>query len=270
MSRPGPGRQYHLRCAPGDVGGYVLLPGDPGRVELIAARLEAARPVASNREFTTWSGALAGVPVSVTSTGIGGPSTAIAVEELCALGAHTLVRVGTCGGMQPGQRHGDLVVARAAVRDEGTSHQYLPAAWPATADSDVVSALREAALVQGVGVHVGTVQSKDSFYAEVDPEAMPAGAELRRRSEAWRRAGVLASEMECAALFTVAAVRRARAGALLGIVNLAPPVAEMPEPDRLPIGALLDAAVGAVRLLIERDARQARPAAGGSLSRPRR
>ena len=246
-------RVYHLQCAPGDVGGYVLLPGDPGRVPLIAERLDGARQIASHREYATWTGELAGVPVSVTSTGIGGPSTAIAVEELCTLGAHTLVRVGTCGGMQAGQRNGDLVVPQAAVRDEGTSRQYAPIAWPAVAHLDVVDALREAAAAASVTAHIGVVQSKDSFYGEMEPARMPVASELLARWEAWTRLGVLASEMECATLFTVAVTRGARAGAVLGIVNATPLHEAMPEPRELPIGPLVRVAVEAVRRLIAAD-----------------
>ncbi|HEY2705239.1 MAG TPA: uridine phosphorylase [Candidatus Dormibacteraeota bacterium] len=249
MSDPA-GRQYHLACGPGDVGGHVLLPGDPGRCERIAAHLDGAALVAANREYTTWTGTLEGEAVSVTSTGIGGPSTAIAVEELCNLGAHTLIRVGSCGAMQPGLRLGDVIVAQAAVRDEGTSLQYIPLAWPAVAHLDIVDALRAAATAAGVRHHTGTVQSKDSFYGEMEPDRMPIAAELRARWEAWVRAGVLASEMECAALLTVAAVRRVRAGAALAVVNAAPTVDAMPDPTRLPIDALVEVAVDAVRRLI--------------------
>ena len=248
MSDPA-GRQYHLACGPGDVGGYVLLPGDPGRCEPIAARLDGAALVAANREYTTWTGTLEGTAVSVTSTGIGGPSAAIAVEELCNLGAHTLIRVGSCGAMQPGLRLGDVIVAQAAVRDEGTSAQYVPLAWPAVAHLDIVDALRAAAAAAGVRHHVGTVQSKDSFYGEMDPGRMPIAAELQARWTAWVRAGVLASEMECAALLTVAAVRRVRAGAALAVVNAAPTVDAMPDPSRLPLDAVIEVAVEAVRRL---------------------
>ncbi|HET9051796.1 MAG TPA: nucleoside phosphorylase [Candidatus Dormibacteraeota bacterium] len=248
------GRRYHLRCGPGDVGGYVLLPGDPGRVPLLAGRLDGARPVAANREFTTWTGALGGVPVSVTSTGIGGPSAAIAVEELCDLGAHTLLRVGTCGAMQPFLRIGDLVIPQAAVRDEGTSHQYVPGGWPAVAHLEVVDALRAAARASGAGWHAGVVQSKDGFYSEMEPERMPAAAALLAHREACTRIGVLASEMECAAVFTVAATRRVRAGAVLAVVNVTPAHDAMPSPDDLPIDRLLDVAVAAVRALVEADA----------------
>jgi uridine phosphorylase len=243
-------RQYHLACGPGDVGGYVLLPGDPGRCERIAAHLDGATLIAANREYTTWTGRLEGVAVSVTSTGIGGPSAAIAVVELCNLGAHTLLRVGTCGAMQPGLRLGDVIVVQAAVRDEGTSAQYVPLAWPAVAHIDTVDALRAAAAAAGVRHHVGTVQSKDSFYGEMEPGRMPASADLEARWLAWIRSGVLASEMECAAVFTAAAVRGVRAGAALAVVNAAPTVEAMPDPGRLPIDALVDVAVDAVRRMI--------------------
>lgn len=247
---PAPGRPHHLQVSAGELGGYVLLPGDPGRVEPLARRLEEARPVAANREFTTWTGRLGGVMVSVTSTGIGGPSAAIAVEELCSLGAHTLVRVGTCGGMQPGVGVGDLVVAQAAVRDEGTSAQYVPAGWPATAHVAVLDALRGAAAAAGRRFHVGTVQSKDSFYGEMEPGRMPVAAELEARWRAWIAAGVLASEMECAAVFTVAAVRGVRAGAVLACVNATPVTTAMPAPGAVPLDGLLEVAVDAVRRLV--------------------
>jgi uridine phosphorylase len=247
------GRQYHLQCGPGDVGGYVLTPGDPARCARIAERLDEARLVAANREFTTWTGRLDGVPVSATSTGIGGPSAAIAVEELCNLGAHTLLRVGTCGGMQPQVRWGDLVVASAAVRDEGTTAQYVPAGYPAVAHGDAVHALRAAAADRVGPHHVGVVQSKDSFYGEMEPGRMPVAADLQARWEGWIRAGVLASEMECATLFVVAAVRRVRAGAVLVCVNETPLQRQMPPPAELPLDALLDTAVAALRQLIARD-----------------
>ncbi|HEV7678203.1 MAG TPA: nucleoside phosphorylase [Candidatus Dormibacteraeota bacterium] len=254
------GRQYHLQCAPGEVGGYVLLPGDPARCALIAERFSDARLVASNREFTTWSGTLDGVQVSACSTGIGGPSAAIACEELCNLGAHTLIRVGTCGGMQPAVRWGQLVVAQAAVRDEGTTAQYVPAGYPAVAHVVVVDALRAAAAARGGVVHhVGLVQTKDSFYGEMEPERMPVAVQLKSAWDAWIRAGVLASEMECATVFVVAAVRGVRAGAVLVCVNETPLTREMPPPSELPLGDLLDTGVDAVRRLIALDTAPQRP-----------
>lgn len=236
------GRQYHLQIRPGDVGRYVLLPGDPGRVPRIAVHLEDARLVAQHREYTTYTGTLLGEKVSVTSTGIGGPSTAIAVEELVAVGADTLIRVGTSGSMQDFVQPGDLCIAAAAVRDEGTTQQYVPLAFPAVADMDVTLALRDAAQRRGLRHHVGVSHSKDSFYAEVTPERMPIAPRLRDRWRAWVRAGVICSEMEAAALFVVSQVLGVRAGAIM----LAITVGE-PQDD------LILTAVEAVRILVERD-----------------
>ena len=209
------GRAYHIRCRPGDVGRYVLLPGDPGRVPQIAAWLDDAREVARNREYVVFTGSLDGVPVSVCSTGIGCPSAAIAVEELLHCGADTFLRVGTSGRMQPGMSPGDLVVATAAVRDEGTSQQYLPLAFPAVAHPAVVQALTTACAEQGAPFRVGVVHSKDSFYGEVAPEGMPLARTLQDRWQAWVAGGALCSEMESSTIFVVASVRGARAGALM-------------------------------------------------------
>ena len=211
------GRQYHIACRPGDIGRYVLLPGDPGRVPLIASFLDAPRPVAQNREFVTYTGALDGEPVSVCSTGIGAPSTAIAVEELVAIGADTFIRVGRSGGLQPHLEVGSIVVATGAVRDEGTSRAYLPIEFPAVAELGVVNALVAAAAALGLVHHHGIIESKDSFYAEVRPESMPIAEELEARWRAYRRAGVLCSEMEAAALFTIASARHVRAGCVVQI-----------------------------------------------------
>ena len=213
---------YHIGCGRGDVGRYVLLPGDPGRCALIAGYFDDARLVAQHREYTTYTGSLLGERVSVTSTGIGCPSTAIAVEELVAIGADTFVRVGTSGGMQPDMRLGDLAIISAAIRDEGTSRQYMPLAFPAVADLDVTLALREAAVRRGVRCHVGVGQSKDSFYGEVDPERMPIADELKQRWHAWVAGGALCSEMEAATLFVVASVLGVRAGGVMRISGLVP------------------------------------------------
>ena len=248
-------RQYHLQLEPGQSGEYVLLPGDPGRSQRIAERLDGARKVAANREFTTYAGSLDGVPVSVTSTGIGGPSTAIAVEELIKLGARTLLRVGTCGALQPGLGFGEVVVAQAAARGDGTPDHYAPAGFPAVADLDVVLALREAAGAAGHRCHVGVVLSNDAFYAEMEPERFPLEASIRDGWRAWARAGCLAAEMETATLFTVARVRRVRAGAVLAVIDQAAAgIGGMPDPHRLPLDAAVDTAIGALRRLIARDA----------------
>lgn len=236
------GRQYHLRLRRGDVGRYVLLPGDPERVPIIASLLDEARPVARHREYNTYTGSLLGEPVSVVSTGIGGPSTAIAVEELVAIGADTFVRVGSAGAVQDFVAEGDLVIATGAVRDEGTSQQYMPLAFPALADLEVTLALRDAARRLDVRHHLGPVHSKDSFYSEVSPDRMPIAPRLRDNWRAWREGGVLCSEMESATIFVLASVLKARAGGLMVVIG-----------NHVHLDNLLKVAVEAVRLLVERD-----------------
>ena len=135
--------QYHLQIHNGQVGKYVILPGDPKRCEKIAAYFEHPVLIADSREFVTYTGTLEGETVSVTSTGIGGPSAAIAMEELFKAGAHTFIRVGTCGGIETEVQSGDLVIATGAVRAEGTSREYAPIEYPAVANLDVICALRE-------------------------------------------------------------------------------------------------------------------------------
>jgi uridine phosphorylase len=208
-------KQYHIQCEQGDVGRYCILPGDPGRCAKIAEYLDQSRLIASNREFTTYTGYLGGKKVSVTSTGIGGPSAAIALEELTAVGADTFIRVGTCGGIYREVNAGDAVIAMSAVRQEGTSLHYAPDEYPATADFTLTAALYDAARRLEIPVHVGVVQSKDSFYGQHQPERMPVAAALLEKWEAWKRLGVLASEMEAAALFTAAAALGVRCAAVL-------------------------------------------------------
>ena len=210
--------QYHIQCGPGDVGRYCILPGDPGRCERIAACFDRPAKVGSNREFTTYTGTLLGEMVSVCSTGIGGPSAVIAMEELHSLGADTFVRVGTCGGIALKVRAGDVVVATGAVRYEGTSREYAPIEFPAVADFGVQCALVEAAKALGKPWHAGVVQCKDSFYGQHSPERMPVAQELLCKWEAWKRLGVLASEMESAALFTCAAALGVRCGSCFHVI----------------------------------------------------
>lgn len=207
------GLQYHLKIRKGDVGRYVILPGDPKRCKKIAEHFEDARLVADNREFITYTGFLNGEKVSVTSTGIGGPSAAIALEELVACGADTFIRVGTCGGIDLSVKGGDLVIATGAIRMEGTSREYAPIEFPAVADFEVAWALMEAAKELGYQSHMGVVQSKDSFFGQHSPERMPVSYELMNKWEAWKRMGCKASEMESAALFIVAAHLGVRCGA---------------------------------------------------------
>lgn len=211
-------RQYHIQVAKDEVGRYVILPGDPKRCVKIAQYFDNPVLIADNREYITYTGTLDGVKVSVTSTGIGGPSASIAMEELYRCGADTFVRIGTCGGMQTEIKSGDIVIATAAVRMEGTSREYAPIEYPAVANLDVTNALVEAAKEKGFIYHTGVVQSKDSFYGQHEPEAMPAGYGLINKWEAWKRMGCLASEMESAALFIVAGKLRARMGSCLFVL----------------------------------------------------
>ena len=206
---------YHLQMKKGDVGRYVLLPGDPGRCEQIASYLDDPHLVAYNREYKTYTGTLLGEKVSVTSTGIGGPSAAIAVEELVKIGADTFIRVGTCGGMNANVIPGSIVVANSAIRAEGTSREYLPIEFPAVADHQVTCALEAAAKSLNLPCKVGVVQCKDSFYGQHEPEAQPISDDLLRRWSAWIRGGCLASEMESAALFALGSCRSVRTGTVL-------------------------------------------------------
>lgn len=248
--------QHHVGLRRGDVGRYVLLPGDPGRCERIASRFDNPRKVAVNREYETWTGTLGGVPVSVTSTGIGCPSAAIAVEELVRCGADTFIRVGTSGGMQPGMVTGELAIVTAAIRDEGTSRQYLPIEYPALADLDVVLALREAARRTGARARAGVSQSKDSFYSEVEPDRMPVAPELREAWNAYIGGGAISSEMEASAIFIVAAIQRVRAGGVMVCVGN-PDMSDEEVAASMAgftLDPLIDTAVEALRVLIERDA----------------
>ncbi len=215
----GTGIQYHLHIKKGDVGRYVILPGDPKRVPLIAKHLENASFVADSREFVTYTGYLEGEKVSVTSTGIGGPSASIAVEELYKCGADTFIRMGTCGGIALPVIGGDVVIATGAIRMEGTSKEYAPIEFPAVSDFTVTYALRKAAEELGFKYHLGVVECKDSFYGQHEPDVMPVSYELNAKWEAWKRLGTLASEMESAALFTVAAHLGARAGSEFFVVG---------------------------------------------------
>lgn len=194
---------------------WALLPGDPGRCEKIARCLEQPAFVASSREFTTWRGMLDGETVLVTSTGIGGPSASIAMWELAQLGVENFIRVGTCGGMQTEVLPGDLILPTGAIRMEGTSREFLPAEYPAVPDFSLLRALAKCAGQSGRRWHAGPVQSKDSFYGQHSPERMPVAERLTQNWKAYCRAGALASEMECAALFCCAAALGVRAAAVL-------------------------------------------------------
>ena len=249
-----PNMEFHLKIKSGDIGRYVILPGDPGRCKKIAALFDNPVKIASNREFTTYTGTLDGVPVSVCSTGIGVPSAAIALEELVHCGADTFIRVGTSGGMQPDVLGGDLVIATGAVRMDGTGAEYAPIEYPATPHFDVVQALHQAATQAGHRFHTGVVQCKDSFYGQHEPENMPVSAELEQKWNAWLGCGALASEMESATLFIVGAVRRVRVGTILLVLgNQTRRAMGLEDIQVHDTTACVQTAVQALRLLIASD-----------------
>lgn len=251
--------RFHLKTRKGDIGRYVILPGDPGRVPKIAAKLDNAKLIASNREYTTYTGYLDGEMVSVCSTGIGGPSAAIAVEELIQCGADTFIRVGTSGGIDLKVVGGDLLIASAAIRSEGTSHEYIPDDYPAVADFDVVCALKAAADEistdeDGNRAHVGVVHSKDNFYGEIDPKNTAVPEKLCSAWEGYLKCGCLTSEMEAAAIFSVALLRRVRAGAVLtALWNVERTNAGLPDKRCDSSERAINCAVGAIRRLIIAD-----------------
>ena len=246
-------RKYHVGLAPGEIGGYVLMPGDPFRTELIARHLEGATEKAFTREYRTFTGAVDGVPVSTTSSGIGGPSAAIAVEELSELGAHTFLRVGTCGAAQPGIKMGELVIATGSVRSEGTPDAYVPREYPAIAHPDVVNALVAAAQAAGVRHHLGVIRSVDALYSDLIPARMPRKEELELELQMWSRAGVVANDMESSTIMIVSSLRRLRAGVILLCVDELG-AGEIHHLDPSYMDRMLKVAVEAIRLLVQRDA----------------
>ena len=211
-------KQFHIQCVEGDVGKYVILPGDPGRCEAIARHFDNPVHIGMNREYNIWTGTLLGEKVSVCSTGIGGPSAAIAMEELVKIGADTFLRTGTCGGIHLDVKPGDIVVATGAVRYEHTSLEYAPIEYPAVADFELTAALKQASEALGFDTHTGNVQCKASFYGQHSPEASPVYYELQHKWESWKRLGVKASEMESAALFVVANALHVRCGSCFHVI----------------------------------------------------
>jgi uridine phosphorylase len=245
-------RKYHVGLRQGEVGSYVLIPGDPFRTKLIAEHLEGAEEKAWSREYRTFTGHIGGTLVSTCSSGIGGPSMAIAVEELGELGVHTFLRVGTCGAAQPGIHLGDLVIATGAVRSEGTPDGYVPREYPAIASHQVLRACIEAAEAAGVPHHLGLIRSVDALYSDLLPERMPRPHELRAELEMWTRAGVAANDMESSTLMIVSALRGWRAGVVLLCVDELGS-GEIHHLDPAYMHRMLDVAVDAVRRLIEMD-----------------
>ena len=242
---------YHIGMDDSHGAKYVILPGDPGRVEKIASHLDNPRFYHQNREYTTWLGELENQTVMVMSTGMGGPSTAIGVEELFQTGVHTFVRIGTCGGMADQVIGGDVVIATGAIRQDGTTKEYVPIEFPAVADLSVVNALVQGAKNMGVQWHAGVVQCKDSFYGQHSPDRMPLSYELKDKWQAWVKAGCLASEMESATLFIVAQILRARAGSVFSVVwNQERAAKGLSNPQNHDTEIAIRTAIEAVRLLI--------------------
>ena len=250
-------KQYHIQVGEGEVGRYVIMPGDPKRCEKIAKYFDNPQFVSDSREYVTYTGYLNGEKVSVTSTGIGGPSAAIAMEELVKVGADTFVRIGTCGGMQLDVKSGDVVIANGAIRMEGTSREYAPIEFPAVPDIYVTNALMDAAKDLQLPYHVGVVQCKDSFYGQHSPEMMPVDYELIPKWNAWKKLGCLASEMESAALFCVGSARNVRVGScFLVMANQEREAAGLDNPVIHDTDMAIRVAVEAIKKLIEADKRK--------------
>ena len=249
-----PDRQYHIQVAKGEVGRYVLLPGDPKRCAKIAKYFDDPVLIADSREYITYTGTVDGVKVSVTSTGIGGPSAAIALEELTNCGADTFIRVGTCGGMQEEVLSGDLVIASGAIRMDGTSREYAPPEYPAVGDYEILKALEEAADNLGMRHHVGVVHCKDAFYGQHNPELLPQSQVLLQKWDAYLRLGCLASEMESATLFIVGGYRKVRTGTvLLTMANQTRAKMGLSNPIVHDTDGAIRTAIEAVRVLIRKD-----------------
>lgn len=249
-------KQFHIRCKEGDVGRYCILPGDPGRCEAIAAYFDNPKLISQNREYTVYTGTLLGEKVTVCSTGIGGPSASIAMEELHNIGADTFIRVGTCGGIDLDVESGDVVIASGAIRFEHTSCEYAPIEYPAVANYEVLTALVEAASAMGKKHHVGVVQCKDAFYGQHSPAKMPVSYELLAKWEAWKRLHVKASEMESAALFVVADALGCRCGSAFHVIwNQERESAGLDQKMTEDTSTAIQVGVEALKLLIERDRR---------------
>jgi uridine phosphorylase len=197
--------QPHIMCGIGDVAKYALISGDPKRVEKVASMFDKNRKVGDYRGFVTYTGSVNGIEVSACSTGIGCPSAAIVVEELANIGVKTFIRVGTTGSLQRDVKVGDIVIASAAVRGDGTSRRYVPVEYPAVADFNVTKALLEAGQKSERRTHFGFVLTSDAFYGDTDT--------LKR----WSMSNVLSVEMECSSIFTIATLRRLRAGAIMAV-----------------------------------------------------
>ena len=251
------GEQYHIGLKEGDAGKYVILPGDPKRCKKIAEYFDNAELIADRREYTTYTGYLNGEKVTVTSTGIGGPSASIALEELVKIGAEKFIRVGTCGGIDINVKGGDIVVATGAVRMEGTSKEYAPIEFPAVADLDITNALVEACKKLNNPFHTGIVQCKDSFYGQHSPEKSPVSYDLINKWEAWKRLGCKASEMESAALLVVGSALNVKVGSVfLTVANQEREKLNLDNPVIHDTDKAIKTAIEALKILIEKDKNQ--------------
>ena len=252
-------KQFHIACAQGDIGRYCILPGDPGRVPAIAALFDDAKQIAYNREFNVWTGTLLGEKVTACSTGIGGPSASIAMEELHKCGADTFIRTGNCGGIDLNVQSGDVVVATGAIRYEHTSQEYAPLEFPAVPDFQITNCLVRTTQELGLPLHTGIVQCKDSFYGQHDPAASPVYYELQQKWESWKRLVVKASEMESAALFVVAAALGCRCGSCFHVVwNQEREAAGLDQKMSEDTSSSVKVSVEALKLLIEADRKAGR------------
>jgi uridine phosphorylase len=247
---------HHIKCKKGEVGKYVILPGDPGRVEKIAKYLDNAEYIRTNREYVVYTGTLEGEKVSVMSTGMGGPSAAIGMEELVKIGADTFIRVGTCGGIDPSLIPGTLLIPTGAIRKEGTGKEYVPIEFPAVPNYDLVQELVSASKKLNNNFATGVVECKDSYYGQHDPDSMPVGPELLYKWDAWKKAGALGSEMESATLFVVASVRHVRCATVLLLCRNQEREAAYPD-AKIPITwdtqSAIETAVEAMRSVIKND-----------------
>jgi uridine phosphorylase len=204
-------KEYHINLTAEDIGNTVILPGDPGRTKKIASHMDTAEHVCTSREYTTYTGVTKGIKVSTMSTGMGVPSVAIGVEELANIGAKNLIRLGTCGALQPNIKPGSIIVVTGAVRGDGTTVEYIPKEYPAIADREVVNALIEGCKEFGVDPYVGIIRSHDAFYIE----SLIAHEGWKERLEVWTKANVLAIENESSGLFVVGGLRKLRCGTIL-------------------------------------------------------
>lgn len=202
--------QPHIRCSIEDGAAYAILPGDPARVERIKEYLEDVKDIAFNREHKSISGTYKGVKIMAVSTGMGGASTGIAVEELHNIGVKAMVRIGSCGALQKDIHMGDLILIHGAVRDDGASRAYVEGIYPAVPDTELLMHMIEAARSLKVPYHIGKCRSHDSFYTDREDEI----------DAYWHGKGVLGADMETAALFTIGALRGVRTASVLNTVSL--------------------------------------------------